>query len=176
MASAICAPTFLSSPVSSTKAVIHTTSSLASHSKTPKLHLPKAVPQLDPGLFSPWSGLKHLGISFTPKSFNSGSSSHLGSWLFHLLDIHYSFSCLVCWIYLECDSLLYFFHYFFLEMRAVQRGSGGVKVWWFMHLFLVLELLRLWSLGWWLCWFLVPKVLPRWVVGFTFSLLNIWVS
>ncbi|KAG6706821.1 hypothetical protein I3842_06G000700 [Carya illinoinensis] len=79
IASAICAPTFLSSPVSSTKSAMYTTSSsLASHSKTPKLHLRKAVPPLGPSLFSPWSGLKHLGIlSLTPKSLNSGSSSHL---------------------------------------------------------------------------------------------------
>ncbi|KAF5442145.1 hypothetical protein F2P56_034835 [Juglans regia] len=79
MASAICAPTFLSSPVCSTKSAIYTTSSsLASHSKTPKLHLPKAVPPLGASLFSPWSGLKHLGIiSITPKSLNSGFSSHL---------------------------------------------------------------------------------------------------
>ncbi|KAG6649844.1 hypothetical protein I3843_06G001000 [Carya illinoinensis] len=49
-----------------------TSSSLASHSKTPKLHLRKAVPPLGPSLFSPWSGLKHLGIlSLTPKSLNS---------------------------------------------------------------------------------------------------------
>ncbi|KAG6674040.1 hypothetical protein I3842_15G022300 [Carya illinoinensis] len=73
MASAICAPTFLSTPVSSTKSSIYTSSSLASQSKTPKLHLPKAAPPLGPSLFSPWSGLKHLGIiSITPKSLNSG--------------------------------------------------------------------------------------------------------
>ncbi|KAG2700504.1 hypothetical protein I3843_06G000800 [Carya illinoinensis] len=73
MASAVCAPTFLSSPVSSRKSAIYTTSSsLASHFKAPKLHLPKAVPPLGPSLFSPWSGLKHLGIiSITPKSLNS---------------------------------------------------------------------------------------------------------
>ncbi|KAJ4705988.1 Sec-independent protein translocase protein TATB chloroplastic [Melia azedarach] len=38
--------------------------------KTPKFQFSTWIPQLGLSVFSPWSGLKHLGISVTPKSLN----------------------------------------------------------------------------------------------------------
>ncbi|GAY41109.1 hypothetical protein CUMW_056940 [Citrus unshiu] len=38
--------------------------------KTTNFHLSTTIPQLGSSLFSQWSGLKHLGISVTPKSVN----------------------------------------------------------------------------------------------------------
>lgn len=38
--------------------------------KTTNFHLSTTIPQLGSSLFSQWSGLKHLGISVTPKSIN----------------------------------------------------------------------------------------------------------
>ncbi|XP_059435238.1 sec-independent protein translocase protein TATB, chloroplastic isoform X1 [Corylus avellana] len=70
MASAICTPTF-SSPSSAKSVIYSVSSSHTSHPKTPKFHLSKWVPPLGLSIFSPWSGLKHLGISITPKPLNS---------------------------------------------------------------------------------------------------------
>ncbi|GAY41111.1 hypothetical protein CUMW_056930 [Citrus unshiu] len=47
--------------------------------KTTNFHLSTTIPQLGSSLFSQWSGLKHLGISVTPKSVNLlGTDSYLG--------------------------------------------------------------------------------------------------
>jgi len=71
MASAICTPTFSSSCFTTKSAIYTSSSSLFSHPKTPKFHLSTWFPPLGLGVFSPWSGLKHLGISITPKPLKS---------------------------------------------------------------------------------------------------------
>ncbi|XP_062154683.1 sec-independent protein translocase protein TATB, chloroplastic [Alnus glutinosa] len=71
MASAICTPAFSSSSSSAKSVIYSLSSSLISYPKTPKFHLSKWVPPLGLCLFSPWSGLKHLGISIKPKPLNS---------------------------------------------------------------------------------------------------------
>ncbi|XP_008234198.1 PREDICTED: sec-independent protein translocase protein TATB, chloroplastic isoform X1 [Prunus mume] len=72
MASAITAATFVCSPASAprgTKSAIYNPStSLISHPQNPKFQPCSVFPPLGLSPFSPWSGLKHLGISFTPKS------------------------------------------------------------------------------------------------------------
>ena len=73
MASAICTPTFSSSRFTTKSAIYTSSSSLFSHSKTPKFHLSTWFPPLGRGVFSPWSGLKHLGISIAPKPLKSGT-------------------------------------------------------------------------------------------------------
>ncbi|GMY07281.1 sec-independent protein translocase protein TATB, chloroplastic [Fagus crenata] len=73
MASAICTPTFSSPSSFTTKSALYTiSSSIISYPKTPKFHLSTWGSQLGLCPFSPWSGLKHLGISITPKSIKSG--------------------------------------------------------------------------------------------------------
>ena len=147
MASAICTPTFSSSRFTTKSAIYTSSSSLFSHPKTPKFHLSTWFPPLGRGVFSPWSGLKHLGISIAPKPLKSGTFSHLG----------------LCFVFSSqlnpfgMRALLFFE----IEMMVVQIGKGDVRVRWFMHLCLELEHRRLWSLEWWLCWFLVLKVLLR---------------
>ena len=66
MALAICTPTFSSSCFTTKSSIYTSFSSLFSHLKTPKFHLSTWFPPLGLGVFSPWSGLKHLGISITP--------------------------------------------------------------------------------------------------------------
>ncbi|ONI25368.1 hypothetical protein PRUPE_2G298400 [Prunus persica] len=72
MASAIAAATFVCSPASAPRgtksAIYNPSSSLISRPQNPKFQLCSVFPPLGLSPFSPWSGLKHLGISFTPKS------------------------------------------------------------------------------------------------------------
>ncbi|PQM36517.1 sec-independent protein translocase protein TATB chloroplastic [Prunus yedoensis var. nudiflora] len=72
MASAIAAATFVCSPASAPRgtksAIYNPASSLISRPQNPKFRLCSVFPPLGLSPFSPWSGLKHLGISFTPKS------------------------------------------------------------------------------------------------------------
>ncbi|BFG23372.1 hypothetical protein CerSpe_096460 [Prunus speciosa] len=72
MASAIAAATFVCSPASAPRgtksAIYNPSSSLISRPQNPKFRLCSVFPPLGLSPFSPWSGLKHLGISFTPKS------------------------------------------------------------------------------------------------------------
>ncbi|CAL9008717.1 unnamed protein product [Prunus brigantina] len=72
MASAIAAATFVCSPTSAPRgtksAIYNPSSSLISSPQNPKFQLCSVFPPLGLSPFSPWSGLKHLGISFTPKS------------------------------------------------------------------------------------------------------------
>ncbi|PQQ20632.1 sec-independent protein translocase protein TATB chloroplastic [Prunus yedoensis var. nudiflora] len=72
MASAIAAATFVCSPASAPRgtksAIYNPSSSLISRPQNPKFGLCSVFPPLGLSPFSPWSGLKHLGISFTPKS------------------------------------------------------------------------------------------------------------
>lgn len=64
------AATFLCSPRSTKSAVYNpSSSSLIPYPKNPKFHISAVFPPLGRlGPFSPWSGLKHLGVSFAPKS------------------------------------------------------------------------------------------------------------
>ncbi|CAB4271453.1 unnamed protein product [Prunus armeniaca] len=72
MASAIAAATFVCSPASAPRgtksAIYNPSSSLISRPQNPKFQPCSVFPPLGLSPFSPWSGLKHLGISFTPKS------------------------------------------------------------------------------------------------------------
>ncbi|KAL5567958.1 hypothetical protein UlMin_024533 [Ulmus minor] len=71
MASAILSPACLCSASSSTttkSAIVNLSSSVILHPKSSTFHLYRLFPPKGLGCFSPWSGLKHLGISMTPKS------------------------------------------------------------------------------------------------------------
>ncbi|XP_026379906.1 sec-independent protein translocase protein TATB, chloroplastic-like isoform X2 [Papaver somniferum] len=70
MASTISPPTFLCSSAQKKSTSSFTiSSSLVLYPKTSKLHLSTSIPQL--GL-TPWSGLKHMGISVRPQTFKLG--------------------------------------------------------------------------------------------------------
>ncbi|XP_024175216.1 sec-independent protein translocase protein TATB, chloroplastic [Rosa chinensis] len=67
------AATFLCSPRSTKSSIYNpSSSSLISHPKNQRLHLSAVFPQLGLSPFSPWSGLKHLGVSLRPKSSKLG--------------------------------------------------------------------------------------------------------
>lgn len=67
-----------SSSASSKLTVFNLSSSVLSHPKTSTFHLSRLVPPLGLSHFSPWNGLKHLGIQVAPKSFKSGTIYNLG--------------------------------------------------------------------------------------------------
>ncbi|RZC72659.1 hypothetical protein C5167_048141 [Papaver somniferum] len=70
MASTISPPTFLCSSAQKKSTSSFTiSSSLVLYPKTSKLHLSTSIPQL--GL-TPWSGLKHMGVSVRPKTIKLG--------------------------------------------------------------------------------------------------------
>lgn len=140
----------VSTPTSTRSAFYGHSSLLSSHHKTLKFGISLRILQLGISPFSQWSGLKHLGISITPKSVNNGTYSYLDMLSFQFLSV----------------LILLLFTYFCWDSWNVvmQWGRVGVKVERFKHLCLGLEHLRLWLLGWWLCWFLVQKVLLRLVV------------
>ncbi|XP_010255315.1 PREDICTED: sec-independent protein translocase protein TATB, chloroplastic isoform X3 [Nelumbo nucifera] len=68
MASMTCTPAFLSSPTQRRSAISSFDSSVALYPKPPKSCPSTSVPQLGLRLFSPWNGLRHLGISIRQNS------------------------------------------------------------------------------------------------------------
>ena len=88
------AATFLSSPRSTKSAIYNPTS--YSHPKNQRLHLSAVFPQLGLSPFSPWSGLKHLGVSFRPKSSKLGTLCDLGL-MYCYAALFSDFSSFVIW-------------------------------------------------------------------------------
>ncbi|XP_022764571.1 sec-independent protein translocase protein TATB, chloroplastic-like [Durio zibethinus] len=68
MASPISTSTFLCTSSVASKSTTCYFSPLVSYPKASNFSFAKWFPQLDPALFCQWSGLKHLGISISPKS------------------------------------------------------------------------------------------------------------
>ncbi|KAE8682329.1 Sec-independent protein translocase protein TATB [Hibiscus syriacus] len=71
MASSISPSTFLCTSFASSKSATCSLSPLLSLRKPSPFRFSTWFPQLGPSIFSQWSGLKHLGISISPKSLKS---------------------------------------------------------------------------------------------------------
>lgn len=128
----------MSSPISIhcftlSKPCVCSFSSLRSCSKPTKFHLSRWPLRLGFSPFSPWTGLKHLGISFSPpKTLKLGTLSHFPS------------GFVFCYLRMCFFALIYTYIYVYFW---VQGRIECLKEEAFMLRCLVLELLRLWLLG-----------------------------